>query len=276
MTDTDERINTERDFHDAWAASEDLAKIDVRQANEACTAPEMRHITKSLGDLTGKTVLDIGCGLGEVSVYFAMCGAKVTASDLSPGMCAVAKKLAALNDVEIETHVASSESLGLPEDVKFDVIYTGNMLHHVDIATTMAQILPHLAPEGRFVSWDPVVYNPVINVYRRMAMQVRTEDEHPLTRADVALISSYFKETKTHFYWLTTLIIFIIMAIVQRRNPNKERYWKSVVKEAPKWAWLYRPLECVDRGLIAVFPPMCWLCWNVVIIARNPIDKTSQ
>ena len=75
--------NRERDFHDDWAKSEDLDKIDVRKNNEVCTAPEMRYITKKLGNLKNKTLLDIGCGLGEASVYFSMNNAIVTASDLS-------------------------------------------------------------------------------------------------------------------------------------------------------------------------------------------------
>ncbi|WP_300039597.1 class I SAM-dependent methyltransferase [uncultured Roseobacter sp.] len=273
LNQNDDRIEAEREFHDAWAASEDLSKIDVRRANEACTAPEMRFITQALGDLNGKTFLDLGCGLGEVSVYMATRGAKVTASDLSPGMCDVALQLAALNDVTIETHVASSESLGFPADRKFDIIYAGNMLHHVDIDSTMRQVMPHLAPGGVFVSWDPVAYNPVINVYRRRAMEVRTEDEHPLTRADVELIRGHFENTEVKFFWLSTLVIFLIMAFVQRRDPNKERYWKAVVQEAPKWKWLYVPLETVDRGLMRIFPPLRWLCWNVVVIARNPVSK---
>ena len=43
----------------------------------------MRHISKVLGDLNGKTLLDIGCGLGEASVYFAIRGAEVTSRDIS-------------------------------------------------------------------------------------------------------------------------------------------------------------------------------------------------
>jgi hypothetical protein len=81
------RKHAEEIFHDEWAASVDVAKINVRQMNEACTTPEMRYIRRALGDLKGRTLLDVGCGLGEASVYFALLGAEVTATDISPGMC---------------------------------------------------------------------------------------------------------------------------------------------------------------------------------------------
>ena len=37
-------------------------------------------------------------------------------------------------------------------------------------------------------SWDPLKYNFFINVYRKIATDVRTEDEHPLSIEDINLI----------------------------------------------------------------------------------------
>lgn len=263
------RKHAEEVFHDGWAASTDVTKIDVRQMNEACTAPEMRHIRRALGNLKGRTLLDVGCGLGEASVYFALLGADVTASDISPGMCDAARRLAEHNGVKIITHVSASEDLGFPADTMFDVIYTGNTLHHVDIAATMPLLLKHLKPAGVFVSWDPVAYNPAINYYRRKAMEVRTADEHPLRLRDIRAVQGCFKESRLAWFWLSTLLIFIIMKFVQQRDPNKERYWKKVVEEAATWAWLYWPLEKLDRLLLHI-PFLRPLCWNVVIIGHGP------
>jgi 2-polyprenyl-3-methyl-5-hydroxy-6-metoxy-1,4-benzoquinol methylase len=263
------RKQAEEAFHDEWAASVDVAKINVRQMNEACTAPEMRYIRQALGDLQGRTLLDVGCGLGEAAVYFAMLGAEVTGSDISPGMCNAARRLAEQNGVSIKTHVSASEDLGFAPEVKFDIIYTGNTLHHVDIAATMPLLLRHLKPDGIFVSWDPVAYNPIINIYRRRAMQVRTADEHPLRLADIRAVQAHFQHSHTRWFWLSTLLVFCFMAVIQRRDPNQERYWKKVVEEADRWAWLYRPLEWLDKVLL-LLPPLRPLCWNVVIVGRRP------
>lgn len=269
------RKRAEELFHDEWAATVDVQAIPVRQMNEACTAPEMRYIRSQLGDLRGVRLLDVGCGLGEASVYFAMEGADVTASDISPGMLDTTRRLAEANQVTVRTALSAAEDLGLDGIEPFDVIYTGNTLHHVDIETTLDRLLPHLKPDGLFVSWDPVAYNPVINVYRRMATAVRTEDEHPLRLAEIRRIRSRFGSSHIRWFWLTTLAIFILMAVVQRRSPNKERYWKKVIEEADQWAWLYRPLAWLDRVLLTVFPFLGPLCWNVVIIARGPKPRRA-
>jgi 2-polyprenyl-3-methyl-5-hydroxy-6-metoxy-1,4-benzoquinol methylase len=268
QTDHDERIQNERDFHDAWADSEEVEKINVRESNEVCTAPEMRYIAKRMGDLKGKRLLDIGCGLGEASVYFAILGADVTSSDLSQGMLDATQRLAKANNVEVKQHLASAEDMQLSSGKKFDVIYAGNLLHHVNIEETLVRIKPHLNKGGVLVTWDPLAYNPAINIYRKMATDVRTPDEHPLRWSDIKLFHEHFSRVETKYFWFTTLIIFVIMSLAQRRNPNKERYWKVVVEEGNKWSWLYRPLEALDRLILKVIPPFRLLCWNVVIISE--------
>lgn len=259
----------EEQFHDDWALSEDVNNINVKQINEAVTSPELRFIFKSLGDVRDKKVLDLGCGLGEASVYFALKGAIVTASDLSSEMVNMAAQLARNNGVEVIPHVASAESMGFEEDKKFDIIYAGNVLHHADIDQTLSTVKRHLKPEGIFVSWDPLAYNPIINVYRMIATSVRTPDERPLNVADLKKISGYFKSTQRKYFWLTSLMIFILMVFVNLKNPNQTRLWKEVVREEKKWQWLFLPLSIFDKLIMTVFPPIRLLCWNVVIIAKD-------
>ena len=265
----EERLKNEEDFHDEWADSEDLSKIDVHLINEAVTAPEMRYIHKKLGNIQGKSLLDVGCGLGEASTYFALQGANVTATDLSSGMLKVTSQLAELNGTSLKTHKASAEGLDIPEGMLFDIVYTGNLLHHVDVETTLLQMKKVLKPGGILVTWDPLHYNPVINNYRKKAMDVRTPDEHPLKWSDLKLFNKHFVKVERKYFWLSSLLIFVIMAIVQRRDPNKERYWKSVINESDKWAPLYYPLAFLDRILLAILPPLRLLCWNVVVFSTK-------
>ena len=260
----------EEDFHDQWAKSENLDIVDVFITNEAITAPEMRSITRQIKAHGGKDILDIGCGLGEVSVYFACQGYDVTALDISSEMLKATKLLASKYNVKVNTVHSTAESLNIDKKKRFDIIYVGNLFHHVDIKATLLKLKPYLNEGGMLISWDPLAYNPIINVYRKIAMGVRTEDEHPLTRNDIKLFKQNFSDVKTEYYWLTALVIFLIMYFLQRRDPNKERYWKKVVDESDKWKWIYKPLEIVDRILLIIFPPLRLLCWNIVVTATKP------
>jgi 2-polyprenyl-3-methyl-5-hydroxy-6-metoxy-1,4-benzoquinol methylase len=264
------RKQAEADFHDDWASAVDVSQCNVRAMNEACTAPEMRHIRHVLGNITNKRILDVGCGLGEASVYFALEGAEVTATDISPGMLETVRRLAIANAVTVKTVLTASEDLSLDSDTPFDVIHAGNVLHHVDIETTLDRLLPLLHPDGLFVSWDPLAYNPLINVYRMLATSVRTPDEHPFRTADISLVQQRFEESETRYFWLCSLLVFVLMVVFQFRNPNKERFWKKVVEESEGWAWLYKPLERIDGVLLYCLPFLRPLCWNVVIIGRRP------
>lgn len=265
--------STERNeeiFHDQWALESRTSTIDVKALNTACTSPEIRFIRKAMGNLQGRTILDLGAGLGDTSVYFAMEGAAVTALDISGEMLNSAKTLASQNGVDIDCIKASANSLSIPKDRKFDFIYAANLFHHVDINRTLQQIVEHLKPDGRLFSWDPMAYNPVINIYRMIATEVRTKDEHPLRLKDIKLFSSYFMSVKTDWFWLSTLSVFIIMALVLGRNPNRQRYWKKVTEESRRWAPIYKPLELTDRVILKLMPFLGPLCWNVVISAGNP------
>ncbi|HSD27587.1 MAG TPA: methyltransferase domain-containing protein, partial [Vicinamibacteria bacterium] len=93
----------ERRFHDAWASRTGAPEVRVRAAFEAITAPENRFILREMGDLAGRRLLDLGSGLGEAAVYFALRGARVTATDISPEMCAVAAEAARRHGVLVET-----------------------------------------------------------------------------------------------------------------------------------------------------------------------------
>ena len=259
--------DNEEKFHDKWAGTEDLSKIDIKKINAACTAPEMRYIRKKLGNIKEKSILDVGCGLGETSVFFALEGANVTSLDLSQGMLDATVHLAKLNNINIRTHKSSAEDFLLDKYEKFDIVYGGNLFHHVDIEATIKQIIRHLKPNGVMVSWDPLAYNPLINIYRKIAIEVRTEDEHPLKLKDIKLFNRYFGSVEKRYFWFTTLLVFIMMYLFQRRDPNKERYWKKVVEESKKWSWIYKPLELIDNILLFIFPFLRPLCWNIVIVA---------
>ena len=262
--DTAATHEKESAFHDAWAAGTPLDRIDVRGAFEAPTAPENRFILRRMGDLRGKRVLDVGAGLGESSVYFALQGAHVTATDLSPAMVDTAVRLGQLHGVTIDGVVTPGESLDVPAE-SFDFAYVANTVHHVtDKAGLFGQVHRALKPGGRFFSWDPLAYNPVIGAYRRMATQVRTDDERPLTFADVDTARRLFTNVGHREFQIATLAVFLKYYFVDRVHPNQDRYWKRILRETNGSLWWWQPLRAADAVLTRL-PLVRRLAWNMVV-----------
>jgi ubiquinone/menaquinone biosynthesis C-methylase UbiE len=264
----DETLEKERRFHDNWAAAIDVDGIRVADYFEACTAPENRFILRQMGDIRGKRLLDLGCGAGENSVYFAKQGAHCVATDYSPGMVEVALKLAASNGVQIEGRTANAMALDFPDNT-FDLVYASNLLHHIpDPKIALKEMHRVLKPGGKACFWDPLKHNPVINVYRRMATEVRTEDEMPLDINIVHYIQSLFSETAYDTFWIATLWIFLRFYLIEKVDPNQERYWKKIILEQERLAPTYLRLEKLDKFLKKL-PLMKRLAWNIAVVATK-------
>lgn len=259
-------------FHDEWGKAIDPAVVPVVESFEACTAPENRFVMDWLGDVRGLRVLDIGCGAGEGAVYFALRGAKVTAIDLSTGMLTVTGKVAARYGVSVKCVQAKAEDLGLP-DSTFDIVYASNMLHHVDMTACLGEVCRVLKPGGRFVSWDPLRHNPIINAYRKLAAGLRTEDEQPLSIGDLSTFRNSFQTVEHRCFWLASLWIFMRFFLIERVHPSKQRYWKKIITSATRLSRTYHRLARIDDLLLRAFPWLECMCWNLVVCCQHPIKK---
>ena len=169
-------------------------------------------------------------------------GPIVVASDISSEFLELVRRVASLHGVHVQTHQGDADRLDFPADT-FDVVYAGNLLHHVDLDQTLEQIHRVLKPGGRVVTWDPLRHNPAINVYRRMAMDVRTVDERPLAIGDVHRFARWFTDVRYECFWFFTLWIFVRFFLIERVHPSQERYWKKIVREYVRLAPIYSPLR---------------------------------
>ncbi|OLP18028.1 SAM-dependent methyltransferase [Leptolyngbya sp. 'hensonii'] len=265
---TEDVLERERQFHDLWAAAIEVDGINVKDYFEACTAPENRFILQKIGDLRGKSLLDLGCGAGESSVYFSQRGACCVASDYSPGMVDVTLKLAAANGVQLEGKTINAMEIDFPNNT-FDLVYAANLLHHLPDADRALQEMHRVVkPGGKVCFWDPLRHNPIINIYRQMATAVRTEDESPLDIRIVDRIQSLFSQTEYDTFWLASLLIFCQFYLIERVDPNQERYWKKIISEQARLEPTYLRLEKLDQ-LLKKIPLLRRFAWNLAVVATK-------
>ena len=97
-----------------------------------------------------------------------------------------------------------------------------------------------------------------------MATEVRTEDEAPLTRADLRLARKYFPNVQHREFWISTLLLFVKYYAVDRVHPNHDRYWKRILRETPESLRWWMHLRAIDAALTRL-PLMRWLAWNMVM-----------
>ena len=266
--DNGEILKKEEIFHDQWAESIVIDEVMVDEFFEACTAPENRIILQNLGNLQGRSLLEIGCGAGEASVYFAKKGALVTATDISNGMLHVVNLVARKHNVQVATKQCFSGNLPFMDN-SFDFVYAANILHHVNITDTIIEIRRVLKAGGIFVCWEPLAHNPAINVYRRIATEVRTTDEHPLKMSDIKKIRDSFRQVSAKGTWFFTLFIFIKYYFIDKIDPNKERYWKKILTDHKKLEPIYSKLEKMDNFLLKYCPFLKRYCWNIVLYCKK-------
>lgn len=114
---------------------------------------ERPAIKQVIGDIAGARLLDLGCGSGTYSLWFAQLGAQVVGLDLSQTMISLAQAKARERGVQPDFRVVDiREPLPFPE-AEFDVVFTGTALHYIeDIDAVMKQVLRVMKRGARLVA----------------------------------------------------------------------------------------------------------------------------
>ena len=109
-------------------------------------------IHETFAPLSGRRILDVGCGPGTLAKRLAEGGASVVGID--PGEAALSRARAAVPDARFEA--ASGEALPFP-DRSFDGAVMLNALHHVpDPGVALSEAARVLVPGGLLVVVEPL------------------------------------------------------------------------------------------------------------------------
>lgn len=264
----DERAMREQDFHNQIAQDIVIDQLLIRESFEAPTAIENQYALSQIGNLEGKKILDLGCGAGEAAVYFASKGAVATGCDISGELLKIAQRVAKKNGVKLSILQVNAKALPYKNE-SFDFVFGNGVLHHVDLIPCVQEVHRVLKKGGLAIFVEPLPYNPIINIYRQLAKDVRSEDEKPLTFKQISKFKDYFQVVHHEEFWLLSLSIFLHFFFVRRWHPSKFRYWKKVIEEGESYRKSFSFLNAIDRWLLKHFSFLRPLCWNSVIVAKK-------
>jgi 2-polyprenyl-3-methyl-5-hydroxy-6-metoxy-1,4-benzoquinol methylase len=161
-----------------------------------------------LGDVTGKRVLDVGCGVGRETVELARRGARVVAIDLSPALVARARDRATEAGVadRVEFRVGLAEETAT-DGGRFDVVLGNGVLHHIDIPAFKTFLPALLQPGGVAQFAEPLIHNPLLRVYRRLTRQLHSPTERPLSQDDVLAFARGFRTVRLEYVNFVGLVL---------------------------------------------------------------------
>ncbi len=113
-----------------------------------------------LASLSGKRVLDVGCGGGILSESMASRGAQVTGIDLGEKSLRVAELHGLESGVEVSYEMIAAEALAEREPQTFDVVCCMEMLEHVPDPGSVVRGCATLAKPGGWIFFSTINRNP--------------------------------------------------------------------------------------------------------------------
>ncbi|ARG65151.1 SAM-dependent methyltransferase [Mycobacterium kansasii] len=124
-----------------------------------------RRLGVAAPDWTGKRVLDVGCGLGALSIEMAQAGASVLGVDLDENLIAFANRKVAQEFPQLLDRVTfrAADAMSLPVAEPFDVIVSKDTFEHApDVASLLKALDKQLArPQGiLYAGFSPLYYSP--------------------------------------------------------------------------------------------------------------------
>jgi SAM-dependent methyltransferase len=191
---TDSVEERERDFWDHHVPS--LA--ECRQIYEDGPDIHTKAMLDAVSPGPGVRVLDFACGAGFTSAWLAASGADVVGVDVSPVSIRRSSELCDSLGLRAEFREVG---LGVPPALpgeQFDALIGRFALHHLDLATYAPLLAGALRPGGVAAFVETMATNPGLRLVRDHLVgrfgipRLGTEDEHPLTRRDLAFLEKTF------------------------------------------------------------------------------------
>ncbi len=195
-----------------------------------------------------KDVMECGCGVNSYAKTVAPLVNRLHGIDISDEAVRQSGEMAAkerLNNCLFTVMNAETLDFG---DESFDLIFGVGIIHHLELQVFYKEAARVLKEEGRMLFMEPLGYNPFINLYRKLTPKLRTPDEHPLLKKDLALIRTYFDDLRVKYYHFFTLL-----AIPFR----KTRLFQP----------LLNVLGTIDHFFFKYIPGFRYLAWYVIIDA---------
>lgn len=231
-----EKIESQRSASEAERRKEEDLLISGETLERYLSPPvdtnfPLEYSYHLLGDVTGKTVVDYGCGTGENSVHIAHHGGNVKGIDISPELIELAKERVKINNVADKTEfmVGSAYEMPLPDE-SVDVVLGLAILHHLDLELASKEVFRVLKKGGRAIFQEPVRNSKFVGFVRNL-IPYKEPDlspfERPLTDEELKEFAKDFSDYKSREFYFPVVNLVRIL-------PGLNRYFLQSVDVTEK------------------------------------------
>jgi ubiquinone/menaquinone biosynthesis C-methylase UbiE len=214
-------------------------------------APVQDFAFSLVGSLAEKTVLELGCGPGQIAVMLAKKGALVHATDINPDKLEETEKLA--RDFGVADRVSvkkmNIENLSY-QDSSFDLIFSRSILMYVNPTLVTQECHRVLKNGGKAIFLENLRWHPLLFLYRK-TLSPYAKGSRYLSPRNFGKISSLFRKAEHQEYYLLSPASLLWLTIFG----NNKLFHKSL----RRWGH-------VDAKLLQVFPGLRNLAWMTALI----------
>lgn len=212
--------------------------------NEVVEKPTMFAM---VGDVSNKTILDLGCGTGSHLLHYLQQGAKqVIGIDLSTKMLEQATKnlkSAGFNTDQFKLFAGAMQDLSQYTDQQFDIITSSFAFHYIeDFPALLRQIYARLQPNGYLVFSQE---HPIVTCYQGGDRWLKDENKQQIAyrlnfyRDEGERQRNWFKQPfKTYHRTVSTIVNNLInngFQIAQLQEP--------MLADQPQWHQEFKDLQ---------------------------------
>lgn len=205
------------------------------------------------GPLKGRTLLDLGCGAGATSIFWARAGATVTAVDFSAvAIAALRERCASLGLTHVTAVVA--DAMTIDRLGPFDCVFGSMILHHLEPFEQFAATLRRSVKNGgkaffyeNNAASDLLIWFRQNLVGKLWVPKFGDADEFPLQPSEVEMLRREFAVEVTHpemvFFQMASIYLLRRGLLRQARALDAFMYKHRIARR-----WSYRQYLMLEAG----------------------------